>query len=96
MKSEGSPSTKAFFGPQMKEGDTVTVEVDTVNKNVSYYRNQARKLADRQAVAVGNRSAGVMMDSKNIGRWVGHTRVVFGGAVASRATPSCSCGCLCC
>lgn len=41
MESEGV-ATRVSFGPEVKIGDTVTVEVDIVKKEVTFYRNQAR------------------------------------------------------
>ena len=41
MESEGVV-TSVSFGPEVKIGDTITVEVDVVKKEVIFYRNQAR------------------------------------------------------
>lgn len=40
MESEGT-TTSFSFGPEVKIGDTITVEVDVVKKEVVFYRNQA-------------------------------------------------------
>lgn len=42
MEGEGM-LTSVSFGPDVKMGDTITVEVDVVKKAVIFYRNQARK-----------------------------------------------------
>lgn len=40
MESEGM-TTRVSFGPEVKLGDTVTVEVDAVKKEFVFYRNEA-------------------------------------------------------
>lgn len=42
MITPSGQETRLSFGPQLKEGDTVTVELDALKKEVSFYRNQAR------------------------------------------------------
>ena len=42
MNARGGKGTRLSFGPQVKAGDMVTVEVDALKKAVRFYRNQAR------------------------------------------------------
>lgn len=41
MENEGM-RTRVSFGPEVKIGDTITVEVDVVKKEVIFYKNQVR------------------------------------------------------
>lgn len=43
MTTWSGRETRLSFGPQVKAGDTVTVEVDALKKKVRFYRNQARE-----------------------------------------------------
>lgn len=46
MSTWSGKGTRLSFGPQVKSGDMVTVEVDALKKEVRFYRNQVRERVD--------------------------------------------------
>ena len=55
VAAAGADSVSAPFGPKLKTGDTVMVEVDPLVKTVVFYRNQVSVLRKRCLQADGIR-----------------------------------------
>lgn len=90
MNARGGKGTRLSFGPQVKAGDMVTVEVDALKKAVRFYRNQARgwsffhacSLSPLRNLAPGTQE-GDHVSTPALCRWlyVRHIRCCFGSTM---------------